>query len=733
MQATYHTPISTINNSITSTTSSSKIGPRAKCSQVVYEAIAKACEIIVRSRCNNFNNNKEKSMNHPKTATATSTSTRFNIEIEEIIEVRNILQRWRRSLHVPVQLDIILEDSSSDNKDGRNILLERWCIDYEESTLKEEHQQQLGASASTTIPQLRQVCKRVVILLRTLHCMTKLLPSYHLVVDGYNNNSKGYYNNVTQSNIKYSIHAGNNHANDSQDLSHGNSNTSNYDKYQFIAIPTPYGNLRISVLYMPKVLQPPLSLSSPVSIESHTTSPIIATTDNNKSNASEEEEKRIHKSPLVIPEATVTAIGAPKERVLSGLSLALLGQQNNDNEQELKTETTSIQQQQQCYSSDNEDEQHHHNNLFETKHKSPPAFLRMHSLDERSSNYLDKHHHYHNKSLSSRSSTPSSHNNYTTNQHLHNIRGRKVDRSPITSEHSKGGSVRSPFVGAASASPPLYLSNHHMSSSNEYGYAYNNIKTRPIIIKKTPSFTSQHPMSASPPFSRSPALSAMPTPPCLSSTPPFLSNPTCLQSSNSLTRRSFTNPNIGADSDLPSPLTVLQASPFHSDPSSFLANSTSMLAVDKSSILTNPTSASNNTATSNSYLLQPHSSLLDQQLHSHHDLNDGADIDNEDNSMPFANITDDLNTNNSIYNEKSMESASTFAHKCATTAATTKLQFNNDQYYDSNTTNTIDNNSNSSSIQQQQLNVHDLIHQLQDFHTFGASLNGSCSTSATPK
>ena len=73
-----------------------------------------------------------------------------------------------------------------------------------------------------------------------------------------------------------------------------------------------------------------------------------------------------------------------------------------------------------------------------------------------------------------------------------------------------------------------------------------------------------------------------------------------------------------------------------------------------------------------------------------------------------------------------MESASALAQKCATDSATTKLQFNNDQCYDSNTNNTVYNNNNSSSIQQQQLNVH-------NFHAFGASLNGSCSTSATPK
>jgi len=44
---TYYPP----NTTTTSSSSTNKTGPRAKCDQVVFEAIAKAAEIVVASRC----------------------------------------------------------------------------------------------------------------------------------------------------------------------------------------------------------------------------------------------------------------------------------------------------------------------------------------------------------------------------------------------------------------------------------------------------------------------------------------------------------------------------------------------------------------------------------------------------------------------------------------------------------------------------------------------------------
>ena len=107
---------STTSSSSSSTNQSSsatnKVGPRAKCDQVVYEAIAKAAEIIVRGRChiednngNNASNKRHNDMNGSngrrglnngsnhsnggsgKSKAGTSVS-RFHLEVEEVDLVR---------------------------------------------------------------------------------------------------------------------------------------------------------------------------------------------------------------------------------------------------------------------------------------------------------------------------------------------------------------------------------------------------------------------------------------------------------------------------------------------------------------------------------------------------------------------------------------------------------------------------------------------------------------------
>jgi hypothetical protein len=94
-----------------------KIAPRAKCDQVVYEAIAKVTEIIVRSRCEEKdllyttdasagNHSAEDHSTSDRTTNRTShnvgsynnsssnstigsnSSARFNLEIEEVESIR---------------------------------------------------------------------------------------------------------------------------------------------------------------------------------------------------------------------------------------------------------------------------------------------------------------------------------------------------------------------------------------------------------------------------------------------------------------------------------------------------------------------------------------------------------------------------------------------------------------------------------------------------------------------
>ena len=104
-------PSPTTSPSSSNHSSTHKIGPRAKCDQVVYEAIAKAAEIIVRGRCH-VDNNKNKNSNATnmngrsksdpiaingrgggqnksfRSTNVGSSVSRFHLEVEEVDLVR---------------------------------------------------------------------------------------------------------------------------------------------------------------------------------------------------------------------------------------------------------------------------------------------------------------------------------------------------------------------------------------------------------------------------------------------------------------------------------------------------------------------------------------------------------------------------------------------------------------------------------------------------------------------
>ena len=184
--------------------SSPDTGPRAKCDQVVYEAIAKAAEIIVHARC-------------PLAAAQKASSSRFNLHVPELDAVRSSLQRWRRSLHVPLRLDVYYQH------DDRRELLERWCIEFTPSSVH------FGAECANPDPivQLRHVCKKIVIWLRTLYCMARLLPAHQLYA---------YHK------LSYDIHV----LEEWQDVPQFKHDT-------LPPVPTPYGPLQWKVWYAPSV------------------------------------------------------------------------------------------------------------------------------------------------------------------------------------------------------------------------------------------------------------------------------------------------------------------------------------------------------------------------------------------------------------------------------------------------------------------------------------------------
>ena len=148
----------------------------------------------------------------------------------------SILQRWKRALHVPLRLDVYYQ-----HPDQKRELLERWCLEYAPSHFQQ--QQNLDFYSSDPIVQLRHVCKKIVIWLRTLYCWSRMLPSQAL---------RGTTGNGGQNSpIGFSIYV----------VSEGNDDvTTLVSNQQFLAqgqpssVLTPYGELGWKVFYAPKTV-----------------------------------------------------------------------------------------------------------------------------------------------------------------------------------------------------------------------------------------------------------------------------------------------------------------------------------------------------------------------------------------------------------------------------------------------------------------------------------------------
>ena len=270
------------------------IGPRGKCDQVIYEAMTKACEIVVRGRCTQLDLNERRIMFQQQqqqqqqggvnargysdgmipSSTAnnhnSSSSSRFNIQVEEVPSVRSILQTWKRALNIPLRLDIFYEyaDDTTNGGGVQRELLERWCIDYKNVNvpLTSSSKVMTGATKSSSssssstmnsninssVSQLRLVCKRIVVLLRNLHCMTRMLPAYRLqsLIDN-SANVDGVFGMIPTNNngtsgmgiIGYSIYASDYEPNGPTLPS------PSFTQQAFPSVKTPFGNLAVSVMY----------------------------------------------------------------------------------------------------------------------------------------------------------------------------------------------------------------------------------------------------------------------------------------------------------------------------------------------------------------------------------------------------------------------------------------------------------------------------------------------------
>jgi Autophagy-related protein 13 len=78
-------------------------------------------------------------------------------------------------LHVPLRLDVYYQ-----HPDQRRELLERWCLEYAPVQQQQFEYSHHHPFSNDPIVQLRHVCKKIVIWLRTLYCWSRMLPSQAL-------------------------------------------------------------------------------------------------------------------------------------------------------------------------------------------------------------------------------------------------------------------------------------------------------------------------------------------------------------------------------------------------------------------------------------------------------------------------------------------------------------------------------------------------------------------------
>ena len=168
-----------------------------------------------------------------------------------------ILQRWKRTMHVPLRLDVYYQhpppSSSKNNPNpnrGERELLERWCLEYAPTTTTravDPNGNNNEYFVEDPIVQLRQVCKQIVVWLRVLYCHARLLPAQAL--------RRKTNDNITMMNsnaIGFSIYV----------VGDGQDDVSGLVQQGFVAepsttmggVPTPYGVLAWKVYLAPKAL-----------------------------------------------------------------------------------------------------------------------------------------------------------------------------------------------------------------------------------------------------------------------------------------------------------------------------------------------------------------------------------------------------------------------------------------------------------------------------------------------
>lgn len=295
-------------------------GPRTQCDQIVSEAMVKACEIVVHGRCdsgilacdgNNSTANHQGRGLHRQTSEITSasyksnygtrahtqtqtqqtisTNSRFNLEIPQVATIRQLLSTHRQNLHTPLRLDVYYEhhsdhtDDTDPSSQPQRELLERYCLNY---------QPQNNGPIS-----LRTVCKRIVCWVRSLYCLIRMLPAH-----GYNG---------VGGKIGYSIYT--------TDASSSTLPSPSFASKSLSSITTGYGVLSLCVMYDATLLM----RSEPIPVEQQQGGMTRQIIKDYHSIALQSSERGLYNDS-----------GNGEKRVMSGLSLVMMGEEENQPDQQ---------------------------------------------------------------------------------------------------------------------------------------------------------------------------------------------------------------------------------------------------------------------------------------------------------------------------------------------------------------------------------------------------------------
>ncbi|TDH69992.1 hypothetical protein CCR75_000867 [Bremia lactucae] len=188
---------------------------RAKTEQVVLEFLYKVAELIIQSRVN---------FHAEPDLRRGSRRARFNLDIEEVPIVRDAMAAWKEDVTLPLAIDIYWDAGS------HTILLERWSVTF---VADGEHAFAYLSSTQDVIQQLKEVCKRISVLLRALFSFMRQLPAHRLFTQSY------------PSMLSYTLHGAVAsdavHAFETQRVA--------TSSYSFMPITTPFGNLKVTAVY----------------------------------------------------------------------------------------------------------------------------------------------------------------------------------------------------------------------------------------------------------------------------------------------------------------------------------------------------------------------------------------------------------------------------------------------------------------------------------------------------